>query len=142
MRCYLLSMNFVLLALPAIKSSFRGGYATPRSHCLFRCIALDDSVHFMEFGCWLSMNFLLLTFPSIAAHHVRSAVPASFSAHTVFASVRSACVHSTSLDLILLTFLSLSFRSRRHVQHVFVRLHSAFPDDLRWMLLAHARQIR
>ena len=38
-------MNFVLLALPAIKSLFRGDYATPRSQC-FSLRALDASVHF------------------------------------------------------------------------------------------------
>ena len=38
-------MNFVPLALSAIKSSFCGDYATPRSHC-FSLSALDASVHF------------------------------------------------------------------------------------------------
>ena len=67
-------MNFVPLALPAIKSSFCGDYATPRSHC-FSLSALDASVHF-GIRSLAQHNFLLLTFPSIAVLHVRIAVPA------------------------------------------------------------------
>ena len=95
LRSCLLSMNFVLLALPAIKSSFRGDYATPRSHC-FSLRSLDASVHF-------GIRSLAQHKLSSADFSVHRGSPCSyrrsgvdFSAHAGFARSFSVC-SSTSL---------------------------------------------
>ena len=68
-----------------------------------------------EFGRWLSINFQSADF----------------------------YVHQTVLHVCIALFRR-RFRLRGIVsviQHVFIRLHSALPDDLRSMFLAHARPI-
>ena len=62
---------------------------------VFRCVHWT-LLYTSEFGRWLSINFLLLTFPSIAALHVRIAVPALIFAFAVLTRSFSVC-SSTSL---------------------------------------------